>query len=57
VFPRVDGDYVLPMHLQGLQELNAQVSRFFDEALYYLAGGYEAEAKRAPVTARPAHRT
>ena len=46
-FPRVDSDYVLPMHLYGLQDLNARVSRFFDEALYYLACGYEAEAKRA----------
>jgi hypothetical protein len=41
-FPRVNGDYVLPMHLHSLQELNAQVGRFFDEALYYLTQGYEA---------------
>ena len=40
-FPRTDGDYVLPMHLHSLQELNAQVGRFFDEALYHLAQGYE----------------
>jgi len=40
-FPRVDGDYVLPMHLHSLQELNAQVGLFFDEALYHLAVGYE----------------
>jgi hypothetical protein len=40
-FPRVDGDYVLPMHLQSLQDLNATVGAFFDEALYYLACGYE----------------
>ena len=40
-FPRVEGDYVLPMHLNSLQELNAQVGRFFDEALYHLACGYE----------------
>ena len=51
-FPRVEGDYVLPMHLHGLQELNARVSRFFDEALYYLACGYEAEATRAAMAAR-----
>jgi hypothetical protein len=47
VFPRVDDSYVLPMHLYGLQDLTARVSRFFDEALYGLARGYEAEAKRA----------
>jgi hypothetical protein len=57
VFPRADGDYVLPMHLHGLQELNARVSRFFDEALYHLACGYEAEAKRAMVARGSAHRT
>ena len=41
-FPRVEGDYVLPMHLQSVQDLNATVGAFFDEALYYLARGYEA---------------
>lgn len=40
-FPRVDGDYVLPMHLHSLQELNTQIGLFFDEALYHLALGYE----------------
>ena len=45
-FPRVEGDYVLPMHLHSLQELNATVGQFFDEALYDLACGYEAEAKK-----------
>ena len=45
VFPRVDGDYVLPMHMQGLQDLNTTVSAFFDEALYHLARGYEAAAR------------
>jgi hypothetical protein len=40
-FPRMDGDYVLPMHLHSLQELNAQIGLFFDEALYHLAMGYE----------------
>ena len=44
-FPRVEGDYVLPLHLHGLQELNAQVGRFFDEALYSLAVGYEERAR------------
>jgi hypothetical protein len=45
-FPRIDGDTLLPVHLQGLQELNRMVSEFFDLALYNLARGYEAEAKR-----------
>ena len=55
-FPRVDGDYVLPMHLNSLQDLHVRLGRFFDEALYYLACGYEAAAKE--VAARgPAHRT
>jgi hypothetical protein len=40
-FPRMDGDYVLPMHLHSLQELNTQIGLFFDEALYHLALGYE----------------
>jgi hypothetical protein len=45
-FPRVDSDYVLPMHLQSLQELNFQVGAFFDEALYHLTRGYEAESNQ-----------
>jgi hypothetical protein len=57
-FPRVEGDYVLPMHLQSLQDLNTTVGAFFDEAVYYLARGYEtaarAEASPAP---RPARET
>ena len=44
-FPRVDADYVLPMHLHSLQELNVRVGRFFDEALYQLTCGYEAETR------------
>jgi hypothetical protein len=40
-FPRVEQDYVLPMHLHSLQELVATVHQFFDEALYYLVLGYE----------------
>ncbi len=44
-FPRTESDYVLPIHLHSLQDLNARVGEFFDEALYYLARGYEAEAK------------
>lgn len=45
-FPRIDSDYVLPMHLNSLQDLNIQVGQFFDEALYHLACGYEDESKR-----------
>jgi hypothetical protein len=43
-FPRVESDYVLPMHLHSLQELNTRVGQFFDEALYHLARGYETKA-------------
>jgi hypothetical protein len=45
-FPRVDGDYVLPLHLHSLHEFNARVGQFFDEALYDLACGYEEQAQR-----------
>ncbi len=44
-FPRIDGDYVLPLHLHSLQELNTQVGLFFDEALYSVAVGYEEQAR------------
>jgi hypothetical protein len=53
-FPRAEGDYVLPMHLQSVQDLNATVGAFFDEALYNLARGYESargdvsEVRRTP---------
>jgi hypothetical protein len=46
-FPHVDGDYVLPLHLHSLQEFNARVGQFFDEALYALACGYEDQARRS----------
>jgi hypothetical protein len=46
-FPRVDSDYVLPLHLHSLQELNVRVGQFFDEALYYLACGFEEQAQQA----------
>ena len=46
-FPRTDGDYVLPMHLYSLQDLNTRVGEFFDEALYHLTRGYEQRAGRA----------
>lgn len=39
---------ILPVHLFGIQELNALVGEFFDKALYHLAAGYEAEAASAP---------
>ncbi len=50
-FPKIEGDYLLPMHLNSLQELNAQVGRFFDEALYHLTCGYEESAKGVKGTA------
>jgi hypothetical protein len=43
-FPRVEADYILPMHLHSLQQLNEQVGAFFDEALFQLALGYERAA-------------
>ena len=44
-FPRIESDYILPLHLHSLQDLNARVGRFFDEALYDLACGYEDRAR------------
>jgi hypothetical protein len=41
---RIDWGEVLPVHLYGIQELNAMVGEFFDRATYYLALGYEAAA-------------
>ena len=49
-FPPTDREYVLPMHLHSLQDLNARVGEFFDEALYYLASGYEQAARRVQPT-------
>jgi hypothetical protein len=46
-FPRSEADYVLPMHLHSLQDLNTRVGEFFDEALYFLACGYEAASWEA----------
>ena len=46
-FPRVESDYVLPLHLHSLQELNLRVGRFFDEALYNLARGFEDQAQHS----------
>jgi hypothetical protein len=45
--PSVESDYVLPMHLLSLQELNATVNQFFDEAVYYLVCGYEDAASNS----------
>ena len=50
-FPRAEADYILPMHLHSLQELTAQVTDFFDEALYSLALGYE--QRSAGIVAAP----
>ena len=36
---------MLPLYLYSLQELNATVGEFFDEALYHLARGYESQAR------------
>jgi hypothetical protein len=44
-FPRVESDYVLPIHLHSLQDLNVQLGTFFDEAIYHLTCGYEAGAR------------
>jgi hypothetical protein len=52
-FPRVEREYVLPMHLHSLQELNTRVGQFFDEAIYHLARGYEAEATGVTPGSRP----
>jgi hypothetical protein len=47
-FPRSDQDYVLPMHLHSLQELNGMVGSFFDRGLYHLARGYESALAGQP---------
>ena len=49
-FPRMEGDYVLPMHLYNLEDLNVSVGQFFDEAIYCLARGYEQGAGRVRST-------
>jgi len=46
-FPLFDSDYVLPMHLHSVQDLNVRVGEFFDEALYHLTRGYEAGVPRS----------
>jgi hypothetical protein len=52
-FPTTEADYVLPMHMHSLQELNRMVSLFFDRALYHLTLGFEsAAANRPPVGLR-----
>lgn len=47
-FPQTNTDYVLPIHLHSLQDLNTRVDEFFDEALYHLVRGYEHQAGRVP---------
>jgi hypothetical protein len=42
---RVAPEELLGLELHSIQELNYQVGEFFDRALYYLASGYEAEAR------------
>jgi len=46
-FPRSASDDVLPLHLYSLQDLNARVGEFFDEAFYHLTRGYELQARAA----------
>jgi len=45
-FPRVGQNLTVPVHLNNLQELNAKMNLFFDEALYHLTVGYEQASKR-----------
>ena len=47
---RQSSQEILPVHLYGIQELNALVGDFFDKALYHLARGYEMEARAAKGT-------
>lgn len=42
---RVAPGELVPVELYGIQELNYLVGDFFDQALYYLASGYEAAAR------------
>ena len=49
-FPLTDSEYVLPMHLHSLQDLNTRVGEFFDEALYHLARGYDADRASSTVS-------
>jgi len=47
-FPRVGRNLTVPVHLNNLQELNAEMSLFFDEALYHLSCGYQEVAMTQP---------
>ena len=49
-FPSVEAEYILPMHLHSLQDLNNQVTTYFDVALYALTRGYETRAAQAAGT-------
>jgi len=42
---RIAPGELVPVELYGIQELNYLVGDFFDQALYYLASGYEAAAQ------------
>jgi len=44
---RVVGGDMIGVHLYAIQDLNYMVGDFFDRAVYYLALGYEDEAKRS----------
>ena len=45
---RVISADLIGVQLHGIQELNYMVGEFFDRAMYYLARGFEDEAKRRP---------
>ena len=45
---RVVSADLIGVQLHGIQELNYMVGEFFDRAMYYLARGYEEEAKHRP---------
>lgn len=48
---RVGSSELMPLELYSIQELNYTVGDFFDRALYYLAHGYEKQAKAKHKTA------
>jgi hypothetical protein len=50
---RAEWGELLPVHLQGLQELNELVGDFFDRAMYYLARGYEVAASQTRTAVSP----
>jgi len=42
---RTNAGDLTPLELYGIQQLNYAVGDFFDQAMYYLARGYEAQSK------------